>query len=121
FGGTVYAAVISATSNKIVSLSTDASTWAPTSFTTADDTARVLKNASTESAMYVGTSQTQGLVHKTTDALTWPVAFASGQNYTSSFETFDNGRGPRLYVAIAGPNFNVVDGGQAYLYKATFS
>ncbi|MGC8851181.1 MAG: hypothetical protein ACP5O3_03045, partial [Candidatus Micrarchaeia archaeon] len=71
--------------------------------------------------LYALSGQYKGLVYSKPKDFAWTLAFNSTLNFSRGAALFNATGDWRLYVGIAGPNYSVVNGGQAYLYRSTFT
>jgi hypothetical protein len=109
-----------AAGTKIVNISDDASSWTD-SLTPSDTNVRGLFNDAHNQTFYALTAQYKGLIYGKPQNNVWTLSFNSTLNYSRAAELFNATGDWRLYVGIAGPKWNTVNGGQAYLYRSTFT
>jgi hypothetical protein len=75
----------------------------------------------TSRALYASSGNNFGEVFSTPNGTDWLTAYSPSLNCSWGFALFNATGDWRLYVGIAGPNWNIVNGGQAYLYRSTFT
>jgi hypothetical protein len=73
------------------------------------------------SSLFASGGNNYGAIWRTSDGLVWTDTFSGYQNRSRGFAVYNATGDWRLYVGIAGPNWNIVNGGQAYLYRSTFT
>ncbi len=87
-----------------------------------EDHASALANVSYDNQVYAGTGNFYDCAVQVQQNNTWTPSclMATGNNRNNDFVGF-NGTGRNcLYAAISGPNYQVVNGASAYVYRSTF-